>query len=142
MSILQKQLTILFTALLVNIFCLPNTKADTEAATDIQRLFFEKLNSACNTVFQGYSSYPKDPDHPFAGKLLVAHLASCDDNKIRIPFTVGEDHSRTWIITYNETGSLTLKHDHRHADGEPDNITNYGGTSIKAGSEYSQYFSC
>jgi hypothetical protein len=38
----------------------------------------------------------------------------------------GEDKSRTWILTLRE-GRLLLKHDHRHADGTPDNVTMYGG---------------
>lgn len=106
---------------------------------DAQTLFFNQLNQLCGARFQGYSSYPDDPEHAFAGKLLTAHLASCNQGEIRIPFRVGRDQSRTWVITHSAAG-LALKHDHRHSDGTPDTITDYGGTAIAPGSEYSQSF--
>ena len=43
-----------------------------------------------------------------------------------MPFHVGSNRSRTWVIT-RTTGGLRLKHDHRHEDGTPDAITQYGG---------------
>ncbi len=101
--------------------------------------FFNHLSDLCGSTFQGYSSFPDDPDHDFYGKLLIATVETCTDSEIRIPFSVGNDTSRTWIITKNPN-SLTLKHDHRHADGTPDEITNYGGTTNTSGSEYSQAF--
>lgn len=108
-------------------------------APNFPHRFFNQLNALCGTTFQGYSTFPDDPEHDFYGKLLVAEIASCSDEKIRIPFTVGEDTSRTWIITKN-ADNLTLKHDHRHSDGTPDEVTNYGGTTTTLGSEYSQAF--
>ena len=35
---------------------------------------------------------------------------------------------------------LQLKHDHRHADGTPDEVTMYGGTAVEPGSDLSQSF--
>ena len=50
---------------------------------------------------------------------------------------VGEDRSRTWIVSVLSDGRLRLKHDHRHEDGEPDAITMYGGDMEKEkGSEW------
>lgn len=48
------------------------------------------------------------------------------ENEIRVPFAVGEDRSRTWILHRSAEG-IKLKHDHRHSDGTADKITNYGG---------------
>ncbi len=88
--------------------------------------YYKSLLELCGKTFVGKTSYPLDPDHDFAGKKLVAHFKSCTNNEIRIPFSVGEDKSRTWIIT-NTSQGLLLKHDHRHKDGTPDEVTMYGG---------------
>lgn len=58
---------------------------------------------------------------------------------MRIPFQVGENRSRTWVLTLDEQG-LLLKHDHRHADGTPDEITMYGGYATPAGTDRVQSF--
>ncbi|UYH54774.1 hypothetical protein N6L26_12120 [Qipengyuania sp. SS22] len=53
------------------------------------------------------------------------------------------NRSRTWIVTREGTGAdtrFTLKHDHRHADGEADAVSFYGGTSADAGSAAAQDF--
>ncbi len=109
-----------------------------EPHSSSQHAFFNKLADMCGTSYQGYSSFPDDPEHDFHGKLLVAHIDSCSENEIRIPFSVAEDKSRTWVIRLDATG-LSLKHDHRHADGSPDDVTNYGGTAA-SGSAFSQSF--
>ena len=56
------------------------------------------------------------------------HVRECTRDTIRIPFHVGDDHSRTWVVTRTATG-LRLKHDHRHRDGSEDKLTQYGGDS-------------
>ncbi|MGJ8663338.1 MAG: hypothetical protein ACSHWU_06795 [Marinicella sp.] len=104
-----------------------------------QQMFFTHLKSMCGQVFEGASTFPEDPNHDFAGKKLVADFAQCDDSQVRIKFAVGEDHSRTWVITQSLQG-LLLKHDHRHHDGTPDEITNYGGWANDQGTEWQQYF--
>jgi len=80
------------------------------------------------------------PD-PFEGKTLVMHVRDCDDptREIRIPFHVGDDRSRTWVLTRTGTG-LRLKHDHRHEDGSPDAVTMYGGDTAEAGTTQRQAF--
>jgi hypothetical protein len=53
------------------------------------------------------------------------------------------NRGRTWIVTREGTGAdtrFTLKHDHRHADGEADAVTFYGGTTADAGSASAQDF--
>lgn len=67
------------------------------------------------------------------------HVRDCDAREIRIPFHVGEDRSRTWVVTRTGSG-LRLKHDHRHADGSPDALTLYGGDTRDAGSAARQQF--
>ena len=69
------------------------------------------------------------------------HVRGCEApaQGLRIPFHVGEDHSRTWVLTRTADG-LRLKHDHRHADGSPDAATLYGGDTAEAGSPMRQVF--
>ncbi len=105
----------------------------------LQQSFFNNLKSLCGQVFTGASTFPDDPEHDFAGKLLVADFARCEEEQIRIKFAVGEDHSRTWVVTQSENG-LLLKHDHRHADGTADEITDYGGWANNQGSIWQQHF--
>jgi len=82
---------------------------------------------------------PADPEDPFNGKPLVMHVRECGEGEFKIPFHVGDDHSRTWVLTRTDTG-LRLKHDHRHEDGSPDAMTMYGGDTASAGSAERQEF--
>ena len=106
---------------------------------DPQDAFLEKLKSLCGNAFQGamVSSDPVDAD--FGAQPMVMHVRDCEDTVVRIPFHVGEDHSRTWVISKTETG-LRLKHDHRHEDGSEDAVTQYGGDTADAGSADRQEF--
>jgi len=104
-----------------------------------QQAFFTNLKSLCGQVFEGSSTFPNDPEHDFAGKLLVADFSSCEEQEMRIKFDVGEDQSRTWVVTQSSQG-LLLKHDHRHADGTPDEVTNYGGWANEHGTMWRQHF--
>jgi hypothetical protein len=102
--------------------------------------FFARLSALCGRAFEGRVAVDSPTPSPdFAGKRLVMHVRDCSANEIRIPFRVGEDRSRTWVVTRTAAG-LRLKHDHRHADGTPDARTNYGGDTASAGSASRQEF--
>ena len=68
------------------------------------------------------------------------HVRSCEKNDIRIPFFVGEDKSRTWVLHKNKKKILSLKHDHRNPDGSEEKLTQYGGISPNVGMENLQMF--
>jgi hypothetical protein len=88
----------------------------------------EGLNALCGQSFAGSITSPEDPrDESFAGRDLVMHVRECFDDETRVPFHVGDNHSRTWLITRLEDGRLRLKHDHRLEDGSEDVLTQYGG---------------
>jgi hypothetical protein len=74
-----------------------------------------------------------------AAQPLVMHVRECRPGEVRIPFHVGDDRSRTWIVTRTAAG-LRLKHDHRHADGSPDELTMYGGDTATPGTAARQEF--
>lgn len=100
--------------------------------------FWNTLKSHCGKAYEGSLVLPEE-DEAFGGKKLVMHVRVCEENEIKIPFYVGDDKSRTWILT-NTEGILTLKHDHRHEDGTEDEVNFYGGTSSNAGKEGIQFF--
>ena len=85
------------------------------------------------------SKTPATPDDAFSGKTLVMHVRECGADEIRIPFHVGEDRSRTWVVTRTESG-LRLKHDHRQPDGKTDPLHWYGGDTKNEGTAERQEF--
>ena len=101
--------------------------------------FMARLQASCGKAFEGRVVTNDPADTPFAGKRLVMHVRDCTPDELRIPFHVGEDRSRTWIVTRTAAG-LRLKHDHRHADGLPDELTMYGGDSAAPGTASRQSF--
>lgn len=91
--------------------------------------FLTSLTPYCGRAYAGRIVSPPVPaDEAFAGKPLIMHVASCTDDTVRVPFHVGDDHSRTWVLSRTAVG-LRLKHDHRHVDGTEDRVTQYGGDS-------------
>ena len=108
-------------------------------AENSQVTFFNQISTFCGKTFLGETVFPDDPKHSFAGKKLVMHVKTCSENEIRIPFKVGEDTSRTWILSKTPQG-LLFKHDHRHADGTPHKLTMYGGYANDLGNHNQQFF--
>ena len=91
----------------------------------------EGLSQYCGQAFEGEITSPEtDADADFAGQRLVMHVRECSDDEVQIPFHVGDDHSRTWLITRLDDGRLRLKHDHRHEDGSEATLTQYGGETV------------
>jgi len=91
--------------------------------------FMAALAAHCDTAYEGRLVSSDAADADFAGQAMVMHVRSCTDDEIRVPFHVGDDRSRTWVITRTD-GGLRLKHDHRHEDGEEDAVTQYGGDAV------------
>lgn len=110
---------------------------DTEP--DPQLVFWEGLRELCGKAFEGRVVESVPPDPSFEGRALVMHVRSCDPGEIRIPFHVGDDRSRTWVVTTTAVG-LRLKHDHRHEDGSEDEVSRYGGDTRGRGSAEVQDF--
>lgn len=101
--------------------------------------FWNELKTHCGESFEGQITAGASANDPFSGKKLVMHVRSCENNRIRIPFFVGEDKSRTWVLTFDNE-KIQLKHDHRHEDGTPDKVTQYGGTASNTGMAQLQFF--
>jgi hypothetical protein len=104
-----------------------------------QVAFWRSLRSLCGNAYLGRTVASEPPDAMMAQERLVMHVRQCSADTIRIPFHVGEDRSRTWVLTRTAMG-LRLKHDHRHEDGSPDSVTMYGGDTRDAGDSTRQAF--
>lgn len=129
--------------------------SDVQGGSEVLELpLFRDLSALCGQAFEGrvVSDDPRDAD--WASQTLTMHVRDCSDTEIRIPLHVGDDRSRTWVISVQtgpwdqpvdasalregavmtcdgecEATWLRLKHDHRHEDGSEDVLTQYGGDS-------------
>lgn len=110
-----------------------------QAGAAPQAAFWASLQDLCGNAYEGAVAEAPADDTTFAGRDLVMHVRSCTETEIRIPFHVGEDRSRTWVLTRTDEG-VRLKHDHRHADGSEDEITQYGGDTSAEGTAERQEF--
>lgn len=104
-----------------------------------QDMFFAELTKLCGQAFNGKLTSADVADAEFGKQSMVMHVRECSPREILIPFFVGDDRSRTWVITRQE-GGLRLKHDHRHEDGSEDAVTQYGGDTDMPGSAARQSF--
>lgn len=101
--------------------------------------FWNELQKLCGKAFAGTVVAAPADDTTFKDKTLVMHVRSCENNRIRIPFFVGADKSRTWVLT-RKGNRIELRHDHRHEDGKPDAVTMYGGWTTSVGMPTRQMF--
>lgn len=144
MNIIQSTLTVTAVWLLAGCALASHTSPSSDAATAPADRFLAAVARHCGQAFAGrvVANVPKPatPD-AFEGKPLIMHVRGCDEpqKQLRIPFHVGDDRSRTWVLTRTPPG-LQLRHDHRHEDGSPDAATMYGGDTTDAGTDHRQAF--
>jgi hypothetical protein len=117
--------------------------ATTSPPANPQDRFFAELTRHCGKAYAGALVTTDAADADMRGQPMVMHVRRCTPDRIEIPFHIATgsewDRSRTWVITRTATG-LRLKHDHRHADGQPDVLTMYGGDAGDTGSAARQSF--
>ncbi|TVQ13640.1 MAG: hypothetical protein EA361_09295 [Bacteroidetes bacterium] len=102
--------------------------------------FFDNLNSLCGQTFEGRQVYMQEGRESWEDKRMIMKVDMCMPNVIQVPFHLDEDQSRTWMFL-NEEGQLRFRHDHRHEDGTPEEITLYGGyADAERGTAYRQVF--
>lgn len=119
------------TALLVSCFvCAQHTSVDS---------FLLQLKKHCGKTYEGKIVTGGREGDGFTGKRLLMQVRVCEQNQLKIPFFVGDDLSRVWVLT-PQHGRLQLKHDHTHKDGTPDKVTRYGGLATNTGSGQAQFF--
>lgn len=99
----------------------------TATAPRVGDALWDALRPLCGQAFAGKMVEGTEPSDAEIGKQpLVMHVRQCSESELRIPFHVGGNRSRTWVLTRTENG-VRLKHDHRHEDGTEDRVTQYGG---------------
>jgi len=126
-------------SILIIIAALPFISAGQTKPISGTDAFWNDLKTLCGKAFAGTVAADTTDDPRFKGKPMVMHVRVCEKDRIRIPFFVGDDRSRTWVLTRTKAGIL-LKHDHRHEDGKPDAVTMYGGATSNSGSATRQHF--
>jgi len=117
--------TVFFTAYITAFSALTSAASAPLVSIDTHDNFFNAIKAHCGKAFIG--EVTKDNvGNTFGGAQLVMHVRECSDTELHIPFHVGDDASRTWIVTKTGAG-LMLKHDHRNEDGSFHTSTMYGG---------------
>lgn len=114
-----------------NLAAEPETEAASISAERINSNFWNRLAKLKGKSFQGEVLEAPEGDD-FRGKKLVMHILDVKKDTIYIPFNVGDNLSRTWILTKTDKG-IQLKHDHRKVDGSEDEVTMYGGVTPNTG---------
>jgi len=127
------------TVTLVTVLSFSSAAAESTVSIATHDVFFENLRALCGRAFAGKVVEGNASDNAFAAERLIMHVRDCGEHVIKIPFHVGEDRSRTWVLTRTGSG-LQLKHDHRHEDGSSDAMTMYGGHTADAGWPTAQSF--
>jgi hypothetical protein len=123
-------------ALILAVWTLPVRATAAEAA---QEAFWAAIAQHCGERFVGkLTLFDEQADASWAQAKLVMHVAQCSPNEIRIPLSVGDDSSRTWVLRRLEHG-LELKHRHAHGEHE-DKVSWYGGHTTDSGRENRQTF--
>jgi hypothetical protein len=115
------------------------TAADAEGLT-AQQEYWAALQQLCGQAFAGRMvNYDPAMDEGWLNRDVIMHVRECSADQIRIPLHVGENRSRTWVLTLTGEGIL-LKHDHRYPDGTEEASSQYGGHTAQAGTATRQEF--
>ncbi|MEA3029574.1 MAG: hypothetical protein QOJ53_193 [Sphingomonadales bacterium] len=104
-----------------------------------QAQFYGRLRALCGQAFEGRVVTGDAADREMAAARLVVQVRSCSDSQLAIPFHVGADHGRIWVIGRTAAG-LSLRHEHRAPDGSAGSPTDYGGETIAPGNPRRQEF--
>lgn len=101
--------------------------------------FFSELSALCGESFTGSAIEAPAGDEQYTGREMEMRVELCTDDRIEIPVRVGDDRSRTWVVTRLADG-LRLTHIHRRADGTEDDNSRYGGRTLTEGTHWRQDF--
>ena len=120
----------------INLFCSASVFANVVLEAPLVSIsshdaYFDNLRAHCGKAYAGKVVIDTPKSDGFDGPLIM-HVRKCSDTQLQIPFHVGSNHSRTWIVSKTGSG-LSLKHDHRKQDGSYDESTMYGGHTVDAG---------
>lgn len=110
-----------------------------------QDAWWASMQAHCGNAYEGRLAHAPPGDEMLEGdELLIVHFRECSMDEMQLPFHIEKmdgtwDRSRTWI--YTRSGDvISLRHDHRTPDGDPDENTDYGGFTQDDGLEDEQRF--
>ncbi len=103
--------------------------------------FWDNLAQHCGQAFGGQLTRLPDGSDAFTGEEdLIVHFRECEDHRLKLPFHIDDDHSRTWVFM-RTTAGIDLRHDHRLENGAPDpQSTWYGAHTWSDGTPNMQEF--
>lgn len=111
-----------------------------EAEVSPQTEWWDNMMSLCGNAYAGEMvQYDEEADQGWLDVAVIMHVRECSETEIRIPLHVGDNRSRTWILTRGDD-AITLKHDHRYPDGSAEALHMYGGTTADEGTANVQRF--
>ncbi len=117
----------------------PATSDEADAA-DAQDVWWERMQELCGNAYAGEMvRYDPEMDTGWLDREVIMHIRECSPEEIRIPLHVGENRSRTWVLTRTADG-IRLKHDHRYPDGSEEESSQYGGHTVDEGTASRQVF--
>ncbi len=117
----------------------PNEAPIVPELSENEQAFLGHLRSLCGKSFAGNETFMAEGRESWSQFDFVMHITVCEADRVHIPFHLSDDHSRTWIFVV-EDGRLRFRHDHRHADGTPEEQTLYGGYADGNGTPFVQHF--
>lgn len=150
----KRRLNYVYAAAIIFVFssCGPRTEPATDTTEKLPEIeisvfahesygeFFKNLSSLCGQSFGGRQVYMQEGRESWEDKEMLMHVTVCEPDELHIPFHLNGDRSRTWMF-FNEDGQLRFRHDHRHEDGTPEDMTMYGGyADPERGSAFYQVF--
>jgi hypothetical protein len=104
-----------------------------------QDQFFASVSSHCGHSLHGRLVSNDPQDAAMNGKPIIGHFVGCTASEVRINIAVGDDTSRTWLIS-RTPGGLRLKHLQFHKDGTEAEVSRYGGDATTTGTAQRQEF--
>ncbi|HMG46196.1 MAG TPA: hypothetical protein VK614_01875 [Allosphingosinicella sp.] len=106
-----------------------------------QEQFYARLRALCGHAYEGrVVAGDEAADREMAAARLVIQVRSCSESELAIPFHVGTDHGRIWVVSRTAGGGLHLSHEHRRADGSEEAVSGYGGDAAGPGNPRRQEF--
>jgi hypothetical protein len=105
-----------------------------------QKEFFNHFKLLEGKKYAGKEVFIAEGMESWASLELIMHVREFTDTAVYIPFKVGNNSSRTWMLIMEGENTLRFRHDHRHDDGSPEDLNLYGGYGTKNGSAYKQVF--
>jgi hypothetical protein len=136
-----RQFSLLLTLGIILFSCTGTTKSDKpEKELSPQLAFFNQFKKFEGKKFLGKQVFIAEGMNSWAEEELEMFVRECSDTVVYVPFRVGNNTSRTWMFILENGETLRFRHNHRHADGTPEDLNLYGGYATSSGTEFMQIF--